>query len=344
MTKDNENILISVIVPCRNEKVYIERTVKNIYDSDFEMESVEILIIDGMSDDGTTEVLEKLSKEYNNLKVIENTNKTTPFAFNIGVNNSRGKFILIIGARHIISRNYIRGCLDILEGDDSIAGVGGKVINLYEDDLSKGVSMAMNSSFGVGRGNFRISDTSGSVDTVGTPMYRREIFEEVGMFDEELSRNQDDEFNYRLIKAGFKIWLNCDINISYYVRSGISKLFKQYLQYGYWKVYVNKKLKTFTTVRQLFPIFFILFLLFYPLILFFSTTLFLVYPLVILIYIIITLSFSVKVSSGLNKFTWITALSYLSLHFGYGIGYLEGILDFLLLNKKPNSKMKILTR
>lgn len=344
MSSGNENILVSVIIPCRNEKDYIERTVKNLYGSDFHMGRVEILIIDGMSDDGTAEIYEKLCKDHQNLKVIENTNKTTPFAFNIGIKNSHGQFILIVGARHIISKNYITGCLDVLSGDNTIAGVGGKVINLYEDDISRGVSMAMNSPFGVGGGNFRVSDTSGSVDTVGTPMYRREIFEEVGLFDEELSRNQDDEFNYRVIKAGYKIWLNCDINISYYVRSGVYKLFKQYLQYGYWKVYVNRKLKTVTTIRQLFPILFVLFLLLYPLVLLINSTLFLFYPLIVFLYIVITLFYSVKASSGLNKFTLITALSFLSLHFGYGVGYLEGIIDFLLLGKKPNAKMKILTR
>lgn len=308
------------------------------------MNSCEVIVVDGMSDDDTVELLKKLCVEFPALKIVENQNQTTPFAFNIGIRNSIGKYVLIVGARHIISRNYISGCIEMLDSNDRIAVVGGKVINIYEDKVSKGISLAMNSSFGVGGGNFRISDTSGPVDTVGTPMYKREVFDIVGLFDEELSRNQDDEFNYRVIRAGYQIWLNTDINISYYVRSGISKLFKQYLQYGYWKVYVNKKLKAVTTTRQLFPIIFILFLLLYPLVLFFNTTLFWLYPAVLFVYLIFILFYSIKVSSGINSVTPVTALSFLCLHFGYGIGYLEGIIDFLLLGKKPSVKMKTLTR
>lgn len=308
------------------------------------MSICEVIVVDGMSDDGTIELLDKLCGEFSALKIAENPNQTTPFAFNIGIRSSNGKYVLIVGARHIISKNYIKGCIEILEGNDRIAAVGGKVINVYEDKISKGISLAMNSSFGVGGGNFRISGASGPVDTVGTPMYRRDVFDIVGLFDEELSRNQDDEYNYRVVKAGYQIWLNTNISISYYVRSGISKLFKQYLQYGYWKVYVNKKLKAVTTTRQLFPIIFILFLLLYPLVLFFNTTLFWLYPGVLCIYLIITLFYSIKVSSGINSITPVAALSFLCLHFGYGIGYLEGIIDFLLLGKKPSMKMKTLTR
>jgi GT2 family glycosyltransferase len=119
----------------------------------------------------------------------------------------------------------------------------------------------MSSVFGVGNAHFRTGGKSGCVDTVAFGAYRREVFERVGFFDEELARNQDDEFNYRVVQGGFKIFLDPAIQSDYFVRGSISKLYKQYDQYGYWKVFVNKKHGAVTTLRQLAPPLWVLFLL-----------------------------------------------------------------------------------
>lgn len=344
MSEAYQKIIVSVIIPCRNEEAYIENTIRSIIANDFGTSRVEILVIDGMSDDNTLQVLTRLSEEIPNIRIIKNIHQSTPYAFNIGINNSRGKYILIVGARHNISKNYIRGCIDSLDNDDSVAGVGGKVSNIFENDKSKGIALAMNSTFGVGGGNFRALSKSGSVDTVGTPMYRKKIFDIVGLFDEALIRNQDDEFNYRVTKAGYKLWLNCDIEISYFVRADFSKLFSQYFQYGYWKVYVNKKLKTITTIRQLVPFLFMLFIILFPITLYFNEIIFLIYPLVIFLYLALLIFTSIFVSKGIGKISVIVFLSFICLHFGYGLGYLNGFFDFILIGRSPGKQMTTLTR
>jgi glycosyltransferase involved in cell wall biosynthesis len=340
----SSKILVSVIIPCRNEAKHIEQTIKSILNNHFDCSQVEIIIVDGMSDDNTMQVLNMLTSNVPNIKVLKNINRTTPYAFNLGIKNASGDFILIVGARHLISNNYITECLNTLELDNKIAGVGGRVRNMYDNTKAEGIALAMSSPFGVGGGNFRAMNTSGEVDTIGTPMYRKQIFDIVGLFDEDLARNQDDEFNFRVIKAGYKLWLNCNASISYVVRSGFANLFKQYFQYGYWKVCVNKKLKTITTIRQIFPFLFVVFILFFPFILFFSETIFLIYPTVIVTYLFLILITSVYLAKSIGFLAMNIFFAFLSLHFAYGLGYLNGFIDFILINRTPSNKMKNLTR
>jgi GT2 family glycosyltransferase len=201
----------------------------------------------------------------------------------------------------------------------------------------------MSSSFGVGNAHFRTGNKSGYVDTVAFGAYKKEVFDDIGYFDEDLIRNQDDEFNFRLLKNGYKIYLSNKIKSKYYVRGSFSKLFKQYYQYGYWKVFVNKKHKTVTTVRQLIPLFFVLFLILGGIISFAHPYIFIFYRAIILLYFLLGLLFAWDGNNSLKKAISIT-FTFFILHLSYGLGYLLAIFDFILLNKKPNDKSKTLSR
>jgi len=164
------------------------------------------------------------------------------------------------------------------------------------------------------------------------------------LFDEELSRNQDDEFNYRLTKAGMKIWLTNNTGITYHVRSSFAKLFRQYYQYGYWKVYVNKKHKTITTFRQLMPLLFVLFLAG-------GATMSLLFPALakayftlLLFYLLLAMVFALTVTKNFGQ-TPAVLIAFIIIHFAYGWGYLLGIIDFILLRKSnPNACKSSLNR
>ena len=119
----------------------------------------------------------------------------------------------------------------------------------------------MSTPFGVGDAKFRTGGSAGHVDTVAFGAYRRDALEEIGLFDVALSRNQDDELNYRLLKSGWRIWFDPRISSQYHVRSTYRNLVRQYYQYGYWKVFVNLKHRTITTWRQTVPALFLLVLL-----------------------------------------------------------------------------------
>ena len=203
--------------------------------------------------------------------------------------------------------------------------------NEYINTTAKYISAAMSSPFGVGNVHFRTGAKEGYVDTVAFGAYRKEVFEKAGLFDEELARNQDDEFNFRVIKNGFKIYLSKKIKAKYYVRGSYLKLLKQYFQYGFWKVYVNKKHKTVTSIRQLFPLFFVLYLMVQTLSLFVFKEA--VYGLFILaIYFNLAIIFSLKKS---KEYFYAVLFCFFILHLSYGWGYLKGIVRFLLLRLSP---------
>ena len=335
---------VSVIIPCRNEVKHIEECVDAIFANEIESDiTVSVKVVDGMSDDGTLELLEKLNKKYPNLKVVPNFQKLTPYAFNLGIKDEKADFYQIVGARQVLSENYIQRAIDRLNKSKDTWCVGGSVQNVYLNEVGKIISLAMSTPFGMGLGNFRVLKESGYTDTVGTPIYPHSVFEKIGYFDENLIRNQDDDFNYRVSKAGGEIFFDKNISVMYYVRGNFKGLWRQFFQYGYWKVFVNRKHKAVTTLRQLVPPLFVLFLILSPLSLFLPQTLQWLVISVFVIYISLLLFFSATKASIFKQFILI-ACTYPILHVSYGLGYLRGIIDFLVLNNTPSTKQTRLSR
>ena len=335
---------LSVIIPCRNEKEYIEECVHAIYSSYFDLEiSLSVSVIDGMSNDGTRDKIDSLQKKYPSLRLVDNVKKMTPFAFNLGLINNYADFYQIVGARHIISSNYLSTSLNILLKDPTIWCVGGKIVNSYTNYTSELISRAMSTTFGMGIGNFRTMEASCFCDTVTSPMYPKWVFDKIGYFDEELVRNQDDDFNYRVANAGGKIWLETSISLQYYVRANFEGLFKQFYQYGYWKVYVNKKHKAITTLRQLAPPVFALLVICYPFFLIQINLLTVLMSLILVLYSLLLLIFSFKNSIKFSDFLTLIR-TFVTLHMSYGLGYLLGIFHFIILKKQPSTKQKQMSR
>src|SRR5262249_52799131 len=146
-----------------------------------------------------------------------------------------------------------------LKEDPRVGCVGGHYKHVYDTPVSRFISLAMESKFGVGMGNYRTMKRDAEVDTVGIPLYRRKIFDEVGFFDERLTRNQDADFNFRVRQKGYKILYVNSAHATYLVRGSFQKAFRQFFQYGYFKVFVNQKHKAITTVRQVVPAAFVAF-------------------------------------------------------------------------------------
>ena len=335
---------LSVIIPCRNEVNFIEECIESIYSNDLPLTcELNVIIVDGLSDDGTRDKIKTLSNRFPNLFLVDNRLQLTPFAFNLGIHFSKADFYQIIGARHIVSTNYLFKSIEILQKDSSVWCVGGRLINEYTNDSSRIISKAMDTSFGMGLGNFRILDKSDFTDTVTSPMYPSWVFDKIGYFDEELIRNQDDDFNFRVTKAGGKIWFEHDISLRYYVRGNYKGLYKQFFQYGYWKVFVNKKHGEVTTLRQLVPPFFVLYLFILPFILMFSLIFGSIFSIGLILYVFLAAIVAFKKSLAIKEFFGIFK-TFPILHFSYGIGYLQGIVHFLILDKKPSNKQKSLSR
>lgn len=326
--------ILTIIIPCRNEEKYIERCLNSLIELDFPKDELEIIVCDGKSTDRTAELVETFANKYHYIKLLNNEKQIAPSAMNIGIKASQGKFITRVDGHSEVFPDFIIKSLAELEKNPSLGCVGGFLINEYEDNISKVISYAMSSSFGVGSAYFRTGEKDGYVDTVAFGTYRKEVFDKIGLFDEELVRNQDDELNFRVIKEGYKIFLKRDINAKYYVRASFKKLFKQYFQYGYWKVYVNKKHSVITTTRQLVPLFFVLYLILGISLSIFSKVISYIFIAIMLLYISLSAFSSYKKTKNLQEIIQVM-YSFCILHTSYGLGYLNGLIDFFILNTKP---------
>jgi GT2 family glycosyltransferase len=336
---------LTVVIPCRNEQAHIRACVESIYTCTLpEGCDMSVFVVDGRSDDGTIEEIRQLQTEFRGLELVENTLQLTPYAFNLGIRaGGKADFVQIAGARHILSPNYLIRAIELMQNDPQIWCVGGRVENVFLNEKGRIISKAMGSAFGMGLGNFRTLQASGFTDTVGTPMYRYDVFERIGLFDEVLVRNQDDDFNFRVTEAGGKIWYCHEISIRYYVRGNLRNLWKQFYQYGYWKVFVNRKHKAVTTMRQLVPPAFVLFLFAVPLSFLVHSTAGLIGVVLLAFYVLLGLAEAFRTADKKAEFPEIWAV-FPVLHVSYGLGYLKGIADFLILRRQPSENAKKLSR
>jgi glycosyltransferase involved in cell wall biosynthesis len=325
---------VAVIIPCRNEVNYIGACVRAALSQEYPADRLKVYVVDGMSDDGTRELVHSEFQHETRVVLLDNPQRTTPNALNIGIMHAQADVAIIFGAHAEMMGGYVDRCVHILSNDHSVGCVGGVIDNVNENEAATYISQCMSSSFGVGNAHFRTGTAVGYVDTVAFGAYRSTIFHEVGYFDPALVRNQDDEFNYRLTKFGWKIYLDPTIRSRYHVRGSLHKLTRQYYQYGYWKVYVNAIHKTITTWRQLIPFLFVTYLAMAVLACALAPTGAGLWLLPLLLYI--GISVKVSMSFGGNLKDWLyRMLVFFVLHFSYGRGYAVGILRFLLLRKVP---------
>jgi glycosyltransferase involved in cell wall biosynthesis len=243
----------SVIIPCRREAQYIEKCVRSALANADDGLEIEVLVIDGMSDDGTRDSVARMQAENANVSLIDNPKRITPAAMNIGIERSHGEYIFILGAHAAIPPRYIRDCIDLLRAHSDAWCAGGVIRTIGETPTGKSIAEALSSPFGVGSARFRTGNYCGYVDTLTFGCYYRWVFERIGLFDESLVRNQDDDLNLRIVEAGGKLYMDSSIVAEYYGRSTIRRLYRQYYQYGFWRIFTMRKHGKVASVRQLVP-------------------------------------------------------------------------------------------
>jgi glycosyltransferase involved in cell wall biosynthesis len=247
--------LASIVVPCRNEAAHIAPCVESLLGGGYPRDRLEILVVDGMSDDGTRDVLAALAARHPEVRVLENRRRVTPVALNMGVQQASGGAVLICGAHTRYPAGYVATLVRWLErsGADAVGGVC-ETTPADGRPMARAIAAAMSHPFGVGNAHFRTGVSEPRwVDTVAFGCYRRDVFARVGPFDEELVRNQDDEYNARLLRRGGRLLLVPDVTSRYAARGSLRALWRMYWQYGRYKPLVIRKVGQVVTVRQLVP-------------------------------------------------------------------------------------------
>lgn len=229
---------VSIVIPCRNEAEFIRRCIDSVYAGTYARDRYEVLVVDGLSDDGTREELRELQGEYPSLRVLDNPARTTPHALNIGIRASRGEIIVRLDAHASVERDYVEQCVRALlaSGADNVGG-NMRTVPLEDTVVARAIATVLSHPMGVGGSTFRTNSTQPVwVDTVFGGCYPREVFEKVGLFNEGLRRGQDMEFNVRLRRAGGRILLVPQIVSYYYSRSSMPSFTRQNWNNGVWAI------------------------------------------------------------------------------------------------------------
>ncbi len=335
---------VSVIVPCRNERDCIEKFVRSIFAQEPLAGGFEVIVADGMSDDGTREILKRLTEEYSRLHVVDDPERIVPAGLNSTIRAAHGKIIVRMDVHTDYAPDYIRQCFEVLH-ETGADNVGGPWIAEGKGLTGQAIAAAFQSVFAVGGALGHRSDYEGSLDTVYLGCWPIEVFERIGLFDEEMVRSEDDEFNLRLRRAGGKIWQSPRIKSWYHPRESLGSLLQQQVQYGYWKVRVIQKHKIPASVRHLIPGCFVLSLIFLALVSPWSRVA--LWGWIGLAGLYLTCNFVASVltsaRAGWRLFPLLPFV-FASYHFGYGYGFLRGLLDFVILQREPTHAYTKLTR
>ncbi len=260
-----DKAFISVVVPVYNEEKYLEGCLSSMLAQDYPQSRMEWIFVDGGSTDRTRELLEGYRARFPGLIcVLDNPHRTVPYAMNIGIRASRGEYIIRLDVHAEYAPDYFSSCISVLclTGADNAGGV---MVTKARTRAGRTIAKLVSSSFGVGNSGFRIGASDGFTDTVPFGAFRREIFRRVGLYDERLTRNQDSELNYRIIRAGGKIYLSHKIKLAYYCRDSVDGIIKMARLNGKWNIITMRLCPGSMRLRHFIPLMFVLSLIFLPL-------------------------------------------------------------------------------
>ncbi|MFH1657161.1 MAG: glycosyltransferase family 2 protein [bacterium] len=321
---------VSIIIPCRNEEGFIKECLDSILNQDYPKDKIEILVVDGMSEDKTREILKKYQEEYLFIKVLDNFKKITPTALNVGIRAARGEIIVRMDSHAGYDKEYVSKSVEYLEKYDA-DNIGGIMLTLPADNslTAKAIVLSLSHPFGVGNSYFRMKTKEPrSVDTVFGGCYRKEIFNKIGFFNEKLLKSQDMEFNLRLKKAGGKILLFPDIISRYYPKPDFKNFFLHDLNNGFWIIYSLKFAKVPLRLRHYAPFVFVFVLLLIGILSIFFLAFFYIFIFMVGLYFLLSLCFSANIAIKEKeiRLLFLMPIAFVIRHLGYGIGSTWGLI------------------
>lgn len=329
-------ISVSVVMPVYNEEQYIEKCVDSLLLQDYPIDKMEWIFVDGCSTDKTVEILSSYQEKYPSLiKVYNNPNKIVPYAMNIGIAASKGKYIVRLDAHADYATDYISKCIFYLENTDA-ENVGGVAETKANGFMGNAIAKMLSSKFGVGNSQFRTNGESGYVDTVPFGAFKREVFSKYGGYDERLVRNQDNEMNFRIRKNGGKIYLSNDIHLSYYCRDSIKGISAMARKNGMWNIITMKLCPGSMGLRHFIPFAFVLSLIGLGILSFVNLLFAALLCAEITLYLLLDIVFSIKQAETIKEFWTLMAL-FSIFHVAYGVGSMIGITKLLSKEFKQGS-------
>jgi len=320
---------VSVIIPCRNEEKTIRLVLDAIYAQTYSRDLLQVVIADGFSEDRTREQIADFKTSHPDLEVlvVDNPQRIIPAGLNAAIRASNGDIIVRMDAHSIPDPNYVALCVDALERN--IAQNVGGVWDIQPGKntwIARSIAAAAGNPLAVGDARYRYTDKAAYVDTVPYGSYKRDLFEQIGFFDETLLANEDYELNTRIIQSGGKIWLDPKIRCSYFARSNLHALSRQYFGYGFWKIQMLKRYPETLRWRQALPPAFILGLLLTLLVGIFWKPSLALFAIALGLYLLTLLGVGSHMASKKSDILMMIGipLAIITMHFSWGAGFIAG--------------------
>lgn len=296
---------------------------------------MEALVLDGMSEDNTREIVSRYSREHNFIRLVDNPKKAVVFAWNIGIRRAKGELIFLMGAHATYEKEYVAKCAQYLQGHgaDNVGGVL-KILSASHALIAKSIAFALSHPFGSGRNLYKTTHPKKPtwVDTVFGGCYRREVFEKIGLFNEHLARSQDMEFNMRLRRQGGKILLAPEIVVYYYAQKDLTSFAKHAGSDGMWATYPMKFMKSRFPIRHYIPLAFVGIVASLGVASIIFPPLLAALGLILFLYMFLSVAFSVQVALREKhvRYVFVMPLVFFIRHVGYGAGSLWGLIKVFL--------------
>ncbi len=319
---------VSALLVTRNEQAYIEKAMMSLIDQTYPKDKYEIVIIDGESTDDTLKIVKRLIDRYKtntfDIRVINNPKHILASGWNLGIRDAKGEYVVRIDAHAEAAKDFIEKNVEtMLKASDAVC-VGGKLTTKSLEGDDDTISKVLSSPFGVGNSSFRVSDEAGYADTAVYGLYRKDIFEQVGYFNEKYVRNQDIELHARIRAAGGRFYFDPQINCVYYSRNTVKKMVRQAFGNGKWNMVLLKNQNSALRLRHLVPFAFVLFLTAATVLGFLSKYFWYLEIGVVSLHLAMGIFAAAKKTKNVSEILTMPFL-FLLLHLSYGAGYLAGI-------------------
>ena len=349
--------LVSIIIPCRNEEKFISKCLESLISQDYlrlrasfaevasatkaeqgfggqAKENLEILVVDGESQDKTREIVEGYARKYSFIKLLENPKRFTPFGFNIGIRQSKGEIVMLGGAHAVYEKNYISKCVKYL-GEYGADNVGGALKTVPKEDtlIARSIAISLSHPFGAGGSYYKTGSKEPRwVDTVFGGCYKKEVFDRVGLFNEKLIRSQDMDFSQRMKRLGLKTLLVPDAKAFYYSQPDLIGFLKHNFSDGIWTTYPLKFRIRIFSWRHLAPLVFVMGLLGSFVLGLFSSFFAALFFFGFFFYLAANFYFSWKISIREKnpRYIFLMPLVFACRHFGYGFGSIWGLVRIVM--------------
>lgn len=330
--------MLSVIIPVYNEEKYIVKCIESILLQDYPKDDLEVVFVDGMSSDKTRDIICQYAETYRFMRLMDNPKRIAPCAMNIGIRSTKGEYVMRLDGHALYPTNYFSSIVEWHKKRPDVDNVGGICITdvLNRNQISMSIAKVMSDKFGVGNSKFRTGVNADclEVDTVPFGCYKRDVFNKIGLYNENLVRCQDIELNKRLKRAGGRILIVPSIYCTYIPRENFRDFFKNRYLTGYWVVkmgFVTGTIKN-SGIRHFVPAIFVMTIFLSVLLGLINNIFFIPGVIALLLYVTLMLCQAFRISDDETS-VWNIFKAFCCIHFSYGFGSMRGLLDCLILKR-----------